>query len=315
MLSCLAGICGGQGASSAATASSSPPPDLAELTKPALRVDEAYAPTSGPEAKSALEELSSRLGFSGAPPGADSPIALVSSDFTKNSSRLLIVLPSAGAPPEAWDAGLTVHGHGTMVPLLRWAQANRFAVALFDSQVLSQAPTDAWDRVLKGSPARCASILVAGGMLPELEVAMSGLHPILLARFRNVCLAPLLNGAAVMPSQPRAKTNISEELEVHLSVVKLQLPAEWVEQDAFSAHQQLFEALLRREDFWSRNEIKKYAGFRNLKENDVPGLRRMPVDKRIERISRDRGNDELARLLNKHERAAAGDEDDEPGVD
>lgn len=307
MLRCLAGVCcGGQGGGATASAGAAPP-DLAELSKPILRLGEDYVPAAGAEAR-ALEEVGARLGMSPAPPGAASPIALVSADFKKNSSRLLVLIPSAGAQSGAWDVSLS-GGVGALAPLLRWADANRFAVAAFTGQALSKSPGEAWEAVLKGSPARCASVLVAGGMLPTVEAAMAGLHPLLFSRFRNVCVAPGSSG----PSQ--AVGPELQELRAHLANARLLLPAEWAEQDAFAAHQQLFEALLRREDFWSRNEIKKYAGFRNMKENDVPGLKRMPVDKRVERIGRDRGDDELARLLRKHEAAAAGQEEDEPGVD
>lgn len=309
MLRCLAGVC--------PRSTASPPTpqeemDLARLCKPTLRVGEAYAPAPGAEA-AAVEECCARLGMTRAPPGADPPLALVSRDFKKNSMRLLVVVPSAGAPHGVWDAALADSGVGaaTTAPLLRWAEANGFAVALFRGEGPQGLCPKAWDGVLKGSPAGCASVLVASDMLPALEAAMDQLHEILFKRFRSVCVAPPPPGGPAAAGRPPAA---SAELRQHLSKALLMLPPEWARQDAFSAHQQLFEALLRREDFWSLNEVKKYAGFRDLKENDVPGLRRIGIDKRVERITRDRNNDELSRLVRKHERDAAGEED-EPGVD
>merc|ERR1719291_231425 len=257
--------------------------------------------------------------MTGAPPGADPPLALVSRDFKKNSSRLLVVVPSAGAPQGVWDAALAAgSGSGTSAPLLRWAEANGFAMALFCGEGPQGLSPEAWDGVLGGSPAGCASVLVAGGMLPAVEAAMDKLHPLLYSRYRSVCVAPPPPGGEEPPaaSSGGVAAEGSAELRQHLVRALLRLPPEWARQDAFSAHQQLFEALLRREDFWSQNEVKKYAGFRDLKENDVPGLRRIGVDKRVERITRDRNNDELSQLMRKHERNAAGvGEEDEPGVD
>ncbi|CAK0896434.1 unnamed protein product [Prorocentrum cordatum] len=316
MLRCLAGICPG----AVATPSAPPQVDLARLCRPTLRAGEAYAPAPGAEA-AALEECGARLGMAGAPPGADPPLALVSRDFARNSARLLVVVPSAGAPRGVWDAALAEGGVGaaTSPPLLRWAEANGFAVALFCGEGPHGLSPKVWDGVLKGSPAGCASVLVAGGMLPALEAAMDQLHPLLFSRFRSVCVAPSLPGGgepSAAPGDGGAAVEVSAELRQHLGKALLRLPPEWARQDAFSAHQQLFEALLRREDFWSQNEAKKYAGFRDLKENDVPGLRRIGIDKRVERITRDRGNDELSQLMRKHERNDAGvGEEDEPGVD
>lgn len=316
MLRCLAGICPGSGAGP-------PVPQeemrLAHLCKPTLRVGEAYAPALGAEA-AALEECCARLGMTGAPPGADPPLALVSRDFKTNSSRLLVVVPSAGAPRGVWDAALAAgSGPGTSAPVLRWAEANGFALALFCGEGPQGLSPQAWDGVLKGSPAGCASVLVAGEMLPAVEAAMDQLHPILFSRFRSVCVAPPPPGGKEPQgaSSGGVAAEVSADLRQHLAKALLRLPPEWARQDAFSAHQQLFEALLRREDFWSQNEAKKYAGLRDMKENDVPGLRRVPVDKRVERITRDRGNDELSQLIRKHERntAGCGEEEDEPGVD
>eukprot|EP00913_Durusdinium_trenchii_P016942 g15927.t1 len=71
-------------------------------------------------------------------------------------------------------------------------------------------------------------------------------------------------------------------------------------------------------DRWQSLELKKYYGFQGLKENDMPGLKRMGVDQRVQRLDRDRNNDELARLLKKHEEAKSKPEegsDEEPGID
>jgi len=278
------------------------------VVKPVVRLDEQEEPT--------LEELAVHFKLLEAPPGVKPPQGLVTPDFQQNSARLLVLLPSAGTPLGAWD------GQGTAAPLLRWAEANGYAVALFSSAALQAAPADVWDRILRGSPARFVGVAVAGDMLPTLLTALSSMHPLLYSRFRAVCVAggegP--GGAAPADASQLLATGpqLPEDLRVHLRGAMLRLPPAPAAPDRGSAPQQLFELLLEREDRWQRIEANKYAGFQGLKENDMPGLRRMGVEQRIERLDRDRGNDELARLLRKHEKQAArgdAESEDEPGVD
>merc|ERR1712079_430040 len=137
------------------------------------------------------------------------------------------------------------------------------------------------------------------------------MHALLFSRFRVVCTAPGKNGGSEGLSQSLTS---NPELKKHLNGVLLPLSTElWnVSRDARVAHQRLIEQVLDRQDKLERVEMKKYSGLKNLKENDVPGIRRVGVEERVERLGRDRGDDELARLINKHEH---DDDDDEPGVD
>jgi len=269
--------------------------------RPVIRADE----PEGTE-DMALEDLVAHFGMLRAPPGADPPGAVVTADFQRNSSRLLVLLPAAGAPPGAWDATLG-SGHGAAPALLRWAEANGFAAALFLPRAAGAGPPEQlWDRVLRGNPSKCVCVAVARGMLPVLEAALAPLHPVLYSRFRTVVVwdggGDGVGGAA----------GSHAELRAHLSAALVRMPPAWAASEPRVAHQRLFEILVEREERWQRSQVKKYASFQDLKENDMPGLRRISVDKRIERLDRDRGNDELARLLRKHENE---DSEDEPGVD
>lgn len=206
--------------------------------------------------------------------------------------------------------------------MLAWAEANGYATALFSAAALEAATSEIWDRVLRGSPAGCVTVVVASGMLPVLQAALLPMHPLLFSRFRAVCVvSDSGTGAAPRDWAQRLLAEgpeMPDELRGHLRSVLVRIPdptglapREW--------HQHVFELLREREDRFQKTEAKKYAGFQGLKENDMPGLRRMPVETRIARLDRDRGNDELAQLLKKHERqAGAGayeSDEEEPGVD
>merc|ERR1712188_186414 len=64
-----------------------------------------------------------------------------------------------------------------------------------------------------------------------------------------------------------------------------------------------FERFREVEGKWQEGEAMKLGALAGLKENDVPGLRRVPVDQRVNRINRDRNNDELSRLCQAGEAA------------
>lgn len=318
MLRCLAGICGDVADDANATIAPPPEPGQRVLVKPIVRLDEAE---EGAEAAT-FQDLAALLGLVAGPPGAPETIAWVSKDYEKNAQRLLILFPSSSSIPGAgkiqWDASLPC-GLGAVPPLLRWAKANLYALALFSPQKLQAAPFKAWDAIVRGSPARYVSVLVAAGALPVLTTALGEVHPLLLSRFRNIVVSrhdSASSTAAMLSSSP-----LSSEHRDHFGAATVVLPAAWEQMSCSAGHEHLFQLLIMREERWQKTEMKKYTGFQNLKENDVPGIRRIGVEARINRLDRNRHDDELARLLQKHEKEAAkthdGDSDgeDEPGID
>ncbi|CAE7620818.1 unnamed protein product, partial [Symbiodinium sp. KB8] len=183
---------------------------------------------------------------------------------------------------------------GYVEPLLRWAEANGYASAFFSHQALCESPVDTWDRIVRGSPARHVSVMVAAGMLNVMEAALKQVHPLLFSRFRTVCI----HGGDTMEDFASAPV----ELRQHLEATTVALPSNWEGLERQVALQCLFELLRDREDHWAKLELMKYTGFQSLKENDLPGLKRMGVDQRVQRLNRDRNDDELARLLKKHDK-------------
>jgi len=303
MLRCCAGICGGN------AAERRPPdadPRMAQehlrVVKPVVRVDEMREPK-----QTSFENLIDRCGMQPAPPGVSDPGAIVSPDFQKNSTRLMVVVPSGDAPPGAWN------GQDTALPLLLWAQANNWAVALFSSQTLKADPAGFWDRIMLGSPARFAVVVVGHSMLNSVVSALCALHPLLFRRFRAIFAADR-DGLGAGNLDLEGGPTLSQQLRAHLGAALLPLPCESLMAEPM-AHQRLFELAMQREDRWCRGEASKYSSFDNLKEGDKPGLKRMAVDERIQHLGRDRGNDELSRLLRKHEQVQLGEEEEEPGVD
>jgi len=298
MLRCLAGICGTADTPALEEA------QRRQVLKPILRLD---TPTV-PEKVQTTPELVA-YGLQLAPPGSEVPVAVVSSDFNKNSARLLIVIPGPGAA-SCWDAELEKLGY--VEPLFRWAEANGYATAFFSHQALCQSPVDTWDRIVRGSPARHVSVMVAAGMLNVMEAALKQVHPLLFSRFRTVCI----HGGDTMEDFASSPV----ELRQHLEATTVVLPSNWEGLERQVALQCLFELLRDREDHWAKLELMKYTGFQSLKENDLPGLKRMGVDQRVQRLNRDRNDDELARLLKKHDKARTDPtaeiaSDEEPGVD
>jgi len=295
MLRCLAEICG-------KSAPEEVGPVVRQVVKPIRPLD---CKKPFVQAKT-LQDLTA-YGLLLAPPGADVPIAVVSSNFETNSSRLLVVVPAPG-DAGTWDP--TLSDHGNMAHIMLWAEANDYASAFFSHQALSASPAQNWDRVVRGSPARHATIIVASGMLGCLQSALQSVHPLLFSRFRTVCVF----GADALEDF-NAQT---PELRRHLEASTVAIPSTWQLLETQVAYQYLFELLRDKEERWHTLELKKYAGFQGLKENDMPGLKRMGVDQRVQRLDRDRNNDELARLLKKHEEARCKQEDseeEEPGID
>ncbi|CAJ1376617.1 unnamed protein product [Effrenium voratum] len=257
-----------------------------------------------------LEELAKRFDLQLAPPGSETPVAVASKSFERNSSRLLLVLPGPG-DAGVWDAHLGEHG--STEPMLMWAEANDYACAYFGHEAFCTSPVEAWDRVVRGSPARFVTVVVGAGMLQYLQQALKNVHPLLFSRFRTIC---------VFGSDTTEDfDSLPQELRSHFKASIVTVPFTWQKLELQVAYQFLHELFRDKEDMWHTLELKKFAGFQALKENDLPGLRRIGLDERVKRLDRDRNNDELAQLLQKHEEARRKPEakidnsDDEPGVD
>lgn len=306
MLRRLAGICCGglDNGPSEVEASAAQPPPVREVVKPTLRLDEDEAPTV-----TSMADLVQRLSLTLAPPGAVDPVAVSTADFPRNVNRLVVLLPSPGAPPGSWDT--SVGSSGNPVRIIRWAQANGFAACLFSSAHLEADPGKTWDRVLRGSPAAFVFVLAANGALPMLARVLMPVHSLLYSRFRLV-VAPFEDSSSWPPSWPEG---LSEDLVKHLANTVQRPPAGWASQDPRVVVQLLFEELTKQEYRFQRGEAKKYGAFQNLKENDMPGLKRLGMEQRVKRLDRDRGSDELSRIMHQNEHNKFCDEEDEPGVD
>mmetsp|Transcript_13909 Transcript_13909/g.39724 ORF Transcript_13909/g.39724 Transcript_13909/m.39724 type:complete len:313 (-) Transcript_13909:237-1175(-) len=312
MMKCLAGICGGgTGASAAelsAAAAKAAQEERRRIVKPEPRAVEAPTVAS-------FEELVAGHNLVLAPPGAVKPCGVASQDFPQNVTRLLVLLPPEGAPEGAWDPSAR-GGAGDVAEVFRWAEANGYAACLFSSAALCADPAEVWDRVLRGSPAGSVTVLAAVGALPLLAKALSPVHALLFGRFRLV-VSPFVGPGAWPPAWP---SDLPEDLAKHLRSITVRAPDVWAaDQTPEVVLQELFELVALREMRFDRLEARKYNGFQGLKENDMPGLRRLDAEQRIKRLDRDRGDDELARLLRENERAMADcrgkDDGDEPDVD
>jgi len=211
---------------------------------------------------------------------------------------------------------------------LQWAQSNEYAAVLFSASRLAEQPS-LLDEVLAGNFSKRLTVLVARGEMPTLLKFLAPMNSILYARMGSICIqaddgasadaaVDTITGSAGWPA----------DLGVHLRSSLVQLPTEWAELNAHSMRQSLFMLMAERENRWQEGEALKFAGLSALKENDLPGYKRMPISKRVERLNRDRASDELAQLIDanmehfKGEGAAAkalasqpADDDDEPGVD
>lgn len=299
------------------------------VVQPARRLDEPE--DDGLDAAAAYLSLSTEFGMTSAPPGHDLPGALVSPDFKRNPARLLVMMPGKGSEFGAWDP--TAGPRGAPVPLLQWAQSNSYAAVLFSAKQLAERPA-MMDEVLQGNFSKRVTVLVARGELPTLLALLAPLNAILYARMGTICIqaddgisadaaVDAITGAAGLPV----------DLGAHLRTSLVQLPTEWAELDAHLMRQSLFMLLADRENRWQEGEAAKFAGLSGLKENDLPGFKRMPISTRVQRLDRDRGNDELAHLIDSNMENFTGGqgdaakaltskaqspllgEEDEPGVD
>jgi len=315
MGACIAGICGSSDGPVKPTG-----PLKTGVTKPVARLDE-------PEMLDAsVDYLIERFGMQLAPPGADPPLALVSSNYRKNVQRLLVLVPTAGSKFGSWDTDLP-DGRGASKPLLEWAEANDYAVALISAAALKAAPAEAWDRIISGSPSRHVIVLAATrGALEMVHAALEPVHEVLYTRIHHVVMpfegilppSALEEAglASTLPVKPKA-------LRAHLRVAQMHWPEEWADLEPYPMRQRLFEMLKEKEDAWQDQEGSKYMGLRSLKENDIPGLKRLGVQERVERLRRDRDTDELSRLIGKHQQdkgftaaeTTANEDEEEPGVD
>jgi len=313
---CCAGLCGGVGGGGSEEWRGR------AVAKPVLRLggeDDA-------EAQLSAQQLIARFGLSHAPPGADLPTALVSNGFTNNASRLLVLLPSRGSALGAWDDDLAScgGGRGAAAPLLLWAEANDYAVALFSARALEDSPAEAWDGVLRGSPAKhVVALLARRGAAAALRAALLPVHPLLYRRVRVVCAHSWVEngggiGAAAAPVAPAVSRREEEELDAHIRGATVRLPPEWADLAPHAMCLRLFELLLQREDSFQSRELSKYTGLSGLKETDLPGFRRVGLAQRLANLGRDRDNDELAHLCRAGEQryGRRDDEDEEePGID
>jgi hypothetical protein len=161
-----------------------------------------------------------------------------------------------------------------------------------------------------GSPARFVVLIVARRALPFLIAALAPLHSLLYSRVKMVLVSTDSNECVDTAVLSRA----TGDVRAHLDKTVTLLPQAWLQLEPFAMHNCLFQMMEQRNVRWSQGEATKYAGFANMKENDMPGLRRVGVEQRVANMGRDRHDDELARLLKKHEKAGHAD-DDEPGVD
>lgn len=315
MLRCLAGICGGDGSrGEKPAAADAGGGETKVVEKPLLQVGAEYAPKVS-SLESMVKECPEEGEISAAPPGIDPPYALVGGNFRKNSSRLLVVLPCPGSPWGTWD-GCLGEGRGDSVPLVRWALANGYAVAVMNGKALQEDPTRTWDEIMRGSPARFVAIVSAGDAIPYLRQALMPQHPMLYGRLRAIFVSPAQVEAPAVDLTAAGAADVQQQLDN----ATVQLPEEWLRHSASMLHQCMFQLFEQRFARWGDAEMKKYLGFQGMKENDMPGLKRMPLDVRIKRMDRDRADDELARLLKKNEENAFNIcrdnvDEDEPGVD
>lgn len=296
MLRCLAGICGSR------------EPQVWAPPRPKVRKPMAAALTEMESANSSVEQTLARHELIRAPPNFEPSLAYVSSDYQKNPDRLLVFLPAPGAPFGSWDAG-----PGVLSQLLLWADANEYAVAILSAEEMEKDPVNTWDGVMRGNHAKTVTVLVLQGGMGSLHAALLGLDPILYSRLRTVMEV----WEQVLPETSPAP-RLPLELRKKMQTALVSAPPTWAALQPYALCQCFFELLLEREDHFSKAEYQKFSGLSAMKENDLPGVRRVGVDDRVQRISRNRDKDELAKVLTKNEEIhrTGGDEDgEEPGVD
>lgn len=228
-----------------------------------------------------------------APPGQEEPDAWVTLDYPRNPKKLLVLVPSPDDPPGHWGKsheGSVETGLGlpTAPRLLRWAERNGYAACLFSAKALQRDPHGAWTRVFTRNPSRSVYVLVAPGATDAFVQCVKEEHPLSYSRVRALaCTKPqeaeLAMSTAGKDVQSLLKRCVAKDL------IKEDQAAEVLCKECFDRFKDI-------ESKWQDGEAVKLGALAGLKENDVPGLRRVPVDQRVSRINRDRANDELSRL-------------------
>jgi len=229
-----------------------------------------------------------------APPGQAAPDAWVTLDYPKNPKKLLVLIPSPNDPPGHWakaenspdSAGL---GLPTAPRLLRWAERNGYAACLFAAEALEQDAEGAWIRVFTRNPSRSVYVLTAPGAVASFVACLKEEHPLSYSRIRSlVCTQPGEAQQAMLTAGTDVKAFLKRYVTADLT--DQSKTAETFCQDCFT----LFSGIEKK---YQEDEFKKMGALAGLKEFDVPGLRRVPVDQRVSRINRDRDDDELSRLI------------------
>jgi len=271
------------------------------VRKPVVRFD-------GRDSCDTVEEITSNFGYRCAPPGSE-PVALVSEDFCRNPTRLLALIPAGGASLGTWDAG-----QGVLAQVLAWAEANYYAVVLFSGSAMQEDPANTWDSVTKACPSRYVTVLALRGAMPLLTAALSPVNPLLYSRLRTVC--EIWEDDMGGPPDYLAP-GLPADLLQQLSTAVVSVPVTWASFEPYAMCQCLFGLLVDREEKFQKAQAKKYDNLTGMKENDLPGFKRLTMDERVGRLNRDRRTDELSRVMKQNEQAmhdGLGD-DDEPGVD
>lgn len=261
--------------------------------------------------------------------------ALVSKDYRQNPVRNLVLVPSAGSPLGSFDPAAGERGRTS--GFLNWAFANDYAATVFSATALAEEPTTIWDGMLAGNYSRHIIVLVAHGALPLLISVLEPIHSMFYARCRSICIFgdDEVSADAAVNLISKAGSNKGAEigpaaLAEHLGRTLVQLPSDWTNLDDYDMKHEFFKMLADREDKWASAEGDKLAGLQAMTDNDLTGLKRIGINRRVERVSRDRATDELSVVLDSNLQKHRGENgstkapptkttggllDDEPGVD
>lgn len=255
-----------------------------------------------------------------APPAVPDPDAWVTCDFRTNVKKCFVLIPSPGAP--GGHFGLKGAESVASAPrLIRWAEANGHAACLFSAEALARDPGRAWKRLIPNSGAHSVYIVVAPGAFSSLAAALKTEHALTYTRIRLVVPSrvqdaldvvprgkpvisektPLLDDGAGNGLLKNAKPESTDDLtDFFRRRVAWAMPPEWERPDPTDVKVQydtLFRLFAEVEDAFQEREYQKMDALSNLKENDVPGMRRIAVEDRVQRVNRNRHEDELSRLL------------------
>lgn len=200
-------------------------------------------------------------------------------------------MPSPHDPPGHWAKSENC-STGASLPtaprLLRWAERNGYAACLFSAEALKRDPQGAWTRLFTKNPSRSVYVFAAPDSVAAFVECLKEEHPLSYSRVRSfVCTKP----GEVEIAMAKAGADVAKFLQRHAvsDLIEEDQPAEAFCKRAFDLFQEI-------EVRWQEGEYKKLGALAGLKENDVPGLRRVPADERVARINRDRNEDELSRL-------------------